>query len=157
MAAGLVAMTVRSSSSVAGREAVLTEIDGLRTDAVGVIDADRDAYGAVLALTGRRDVEPEAFRTAVVGANRPPLEITRIAADVASRGQEVARASNPDLRGDVTTALILADAAATAAVELVAANTALGGLTDDDLRLARRRRERIRQRLAAVVSPGDGG
>lgn len=157
MGAGLVAMTVRSSSSVTDREALLSDLDGLRAAAVGMIDADREAYGAVLAVTGQRDPTPEAFRSAVAGANRPPLEITRIAMEVAARGQEIARASNPDLRGDLTTALILVDAATAAAAELVAANTALGGLTADDLRLARHRRERISQQVAALVTPGAGG
>lgn len=159
MAASLVAMTVRSSSAVADRAALLTELDRLRHEALAVVDADRVAYEAVLAARGQRDVDTEAFRAAVAGANRPPLEITRIATSVATQAQVIAATSNPELRGDLTTGVILADAAATAATELVAANTDLGALDDDDLRRAQDRRARIRGHLTAFLDArgGDGG
>ena len=90
-----------------------------------------DAYGAVLAAfrtprddPGRRD----AIRRALERAAEVPLRVAEAGARVARLAAEAADGGNPNLAGDVRAAVVLAEAAATAAAELVRLNVELGGL-----------------------------
>jgi len=130
-AAGLVAMAARFAADPAETEAISAEADGLRGDVTALADADTDAYGAVLAAfrtprddPGRRD----AIRRALERAAEVPLRVAEAGARVARLAAEAADGGNPNLAGDVRAAVVLAEAAATAAAELVRLNVELGGL-----------------------------
>lgn len=154
MGAGLVMMSVRLSPSLPDRERVIQRIDELRGVGVELADRDREAYARVLAALPSRDRQPGAFRDAVDAANRPPLEVTGLGLEIVEAGEGVAESGNPRLRGDVLTGMILAQAATVSAMELVAINTELAQLGDEDLRLAQRRERLGREIVARVRNTG---
>lgn len=143
-------MSVRLSPSVADRGGRLHRVDVLRSVGVEVADRDREAYARVLAAWPLRDEDPDAFADAVRSANRPPLEVTGLGLEIVEVGEVVATSGNPNLRGDVLTGMLLAQAATVSAVELIAINTELAQLSDDDLSLARRRERAVRDILGRV-------
>jgi formiminotetrahydrofolate cyclodeaminase len=123
MAAGLVAMAARfSSSRLPGAGELAERADELRRRAAGLADLDARAYQAVLAAQG------DARRAALHGAAVVPLEIAEIGAQVAELAARVAQAGNPNLRGDAVTGALLAAASAASAACLVDINVGLGGL-----------------------------
>jgi methenyltetrahydrofolate cyclohydrolase len=150
-ATGLLAMFARSSSGLPDGDELASRADELRRAALEVIDDDRAAYARVLAHRPRRQTDAAGFRRVVAAANEPPLAITRIALATVEAGVGVVDAGSSAVRADLTAGLILAGAAAASATELIAANTALGGLDGHDLQTARHRRERIRGLLDGVV------
>lgn len=133
LAAGLVAMTARFT---AGAEATAVRADELRAAVLPLADADAAAFTAVLAAYRQPKDDPEARRAAIRSALRlaaeVPLEVVGIAAAVASAGADLVATGNPNLRGDATTAVLLAEAAAGSAATLVRLNLD-GGAPDDDL------------------------
>ncbi len=116
---------------------VLTELAGraaeLRARLLELADADRDSYQPVLAALALPHGEPlraAALREALSSAARVPLEIAAGAAAVAELASTVAGAPGNDaLAGDAGVAIILADAATSAAAALVCLN--LEGAPED--------------------------
>lgn len=154
MATGLLAMFARSSVELPDRDVLAGRADELRAAAVDLIDVDRDAYTRVLEHRPRRHEDPDGFRQVVAAANQPLLAVIEIAGTTVEVGLAARPAGNPAVRPDLIAGMILARSAATAATELIAANTRFGGLPDDDLRSARRRTAQLRERLDEVVDAG---
>jgi formiminotetrahydrofolate cyclodeaminase len=112
---------------------------GLREQALGLAEADLEAYAPVLAALRRPPDDPEraaAVRAAASAAADVPLAIAEAAAAVAALARETAAAGKPGLRGDALAGADIAAGAARAAARLVEIN-----LHDapDDPRLARAR------------------
>lgn len=131
-AAALVAMTARFSESLDDAGAIVTRADELRATACDLAAQDGDAYAAVLAAYRLpRDDEPRRraeVRAALTSATDVPLAIVGCAREVGELGVRLAREGNPNLRGDVVTAVNLAEAAARSAAHLVQLNVRLGDL-----------------------------
>ncbi|HEV7132765.1 MAG TPA: cyclodeaminase/cyclohydrolase family protein [Gaiellaceae bacterium] len=134
MAAAVVAMAARASleswDAAAGAAA---QAETLRARAAPLAQHTAEGYEAALAVRdGVAALVPEK-RDWEIGrvfsaAAEPPLEIARVAADVAELAAEVATRGEPRVRADAIAAATLAAAAARAAVTLVSANlTAVDG------------------------------
>lgn len=139
MAAAVVRMAARASAeSWDASGGIAAQADALRARAAPLAQLDADVYDRALAIRdGAAALPPEKrdweIGRAFVAAAEPPLEIARVAADVAELAREVAGAGEPRVRADAVAAATLAAAAARAAVALVEANlTALEG----DVRVA---------------------
>jgi formiminotetrahydrofolate cyclodeaminase len=141
-AAALVAMVARfSTAEWEDAAGAVAQAEALRARVLPLADEDARAYESV--LVARRlptELEPEA-RDAALGralsrAADVPLAIAEAALDIASLAAEVAERGNPNLRGDVVTAALLAEAAVRATANLVEINLAT---REDDERLARAR------------------
>jgi formiminotetrahydrofolate cyclodeaminase len=130
-AAGLVAMAARYSKEMADAETIAAEGDELRVDAVRLADADADAYGAVLTAYRRPsgdDGRQEGIREALHRAAEVPGRIAAAGARVAELAADVAKRGNPNLVGDAHAAVLVAEAGARVAANLVRINVELGGL-----------------------------
>jgi formiminotetrahydrofolate cyclodeaminase len=66
-----------------------------------------------------------------------PLVIAETGAEVAKVAALLAEEGNPNLRGDVITAVVLADAGVRAAAALVEINLSAGNVDDDRIQRAR--------------------
>jgi methenyltetrahydrofolate cyclohydrolase len=139
MAAALVGKVARvSKESWPAAAGVAAQADALlaRAKPLGQIDAEAylsalEARESTAGLTAdRRDWE---IGRAYAAAAEPPLEIARIAADVADLAAEVAGQAEPRVRADALAAAELAAAAARGAVSMVAVNLTA---TADDARVA---------------------
>jgi methenyltetrahydrofolate cyclohydrolase len=125
LAAGLVGMAARlSERQVPDSASLVTEAERLRRRSERLADEDAAAYRAVLAAyrAARSDATSKAhedIEAALDGAARVPLEMARLAAETAVLGARLALEGNPRLRGDATTAVLLAQAAARSAAQLV--------------------------------------
>jgi formiminotetrahydrofolate cyclodeaminase len=123
---------------------VADRADELRETAVNLADMDAETYQAYLASPPDRRAEARS------AAADPPLLIARAAAEVAVLATGAMLAGPKHLQGDARTAVVLAEAAASAAVGLVeidlADDPADGRLTEaraiaDAVASARRRAE----------------
>jgi methenyltetrahydrofolate cyclohydrolase len=141
-AAALVAMAARFSrehwEDAAG---VVAQAETLRQKVLPLADEDAEAYETVLeALRLPPDIGPdrrdEALGAALSRAADVPLAIAEAALDVATLAAELAERGNPNLRGDVATAALLAEAAVRATANLVEINL---GTREGDERLQRAR------------------
>lgn len=113
----------------------------LRARALELAEIELRAYEPVLeALRLPRDEPQRADRVSVAQAkaSQSPLEIARIAADLAELAAELARNGNPNLTGDAIAGAMLAEAAAQAAARLVAINLTEGPVVAQGAELARR-------------------
>jgi methenyltetrahydrofolate cyclohydrolase len=113
----------------------------LRTRALELAEIELHAYEPVLeALRLSRDDPQRADRVsaAEAKASQSPLEIARIAADLAELAAELASNGNPNLTGDAIAGALLAEAAAQAAARLVAINLTEGPVVAQAAELARR-------------------
>jgi len=143
--AGLCAMAARlSARQLTADEAA--ELAGgasaLQAGAAALIQADSSSYQAVLAARRPADVAADASQAdrlaaALSGAADIPLQVLRLAAQVARLAGRLAADGNPNLRGDALTGLFLAEAGARAAAMLVGIN--LAGAPDDDRHATARR------------------
>ncbi len=137
LAASLVAMTARLSTAyLPDLDAVATRMDSLRRDLLDLAGLDVDAYTAVISAhrlpdEPGSDVRRRAIREALRGASLVPLAVAETCTEVIAAGELLARAGNPNLRGDARTAILLADAAANAAADLVRINVTAGDLEVD--------------------------
>jgi formiminotetrahydrofolate cyclodeaminase len=107
---------------------------GLRTRALELAEIELHAYEPVLeALRLPREDPERADRVsaAEIEASKSPLEIARVAADLAELAAELARNGNPNLSGDAVAGALLAEAAAQAASRLVAINLTEGPEVDE--------------------------
>jgi methenyltetrahydrofolate cyclohydrolase len=101
----------------------------LRTRALELAEVELHAFLPVLdALRLPRDQPDRAERIAAARAeaSRSPLEIARVAADLAELAAELAITGNPNLAGDAIAGALLADASAQAAARLVRINLTAG-------------------------------
>jgi len=98
----------------------------LRAVLLGLADADRSAYQPVLAARALPRGDPRrasALPAALSTAARVPLEIAAAAAAVTDLASDLVRAPGNDaLAGDASVAIILAEAATSAAATLVCIN-----------------------------------
>ena len=131
LAAGLTAMAARYSDPAQGAPGDVSSMaeraEALQRRAAPLADVDAEAYGRYLeAVRLPRHPDPEARRREVRAtlseATDVPLAVAAIATEVADLASGLARAGNPNLRGDAATAALLASAAATAAAILVGEN-----------------------------------
>ncbi|MGI9155580.1 MAG: cyclodeaminase/cyclohydrolase family protein [Marmoricola sp.] len=132
LAASLVAMAARYSSDLSDAgERLVEEAERLRADAAGLADDDAEAYGAVIAVYAKaRDAgstDREELRRVLTRAAEVPLQIVEIGAETARLAALLATEGKRDVRGDATTALLLAEAATRSAAYLVAVNVGSGG------------------------------
>jgi formiminotetrahydrofolate cyclodeaminase len=128
MASSLCAMAGRFSEPPgADPSPVARRAIALADAAAPLAQADAAAYGRFLeARRLPREPDPAPRRQAIAEATSRaadvPLQVARIAAEVAELGATVAVEGNPNLRGDAVTAALLGAAAARAAATLVAIN-----------------------------------
>lgn len=147
LAAGLVAMAARFSTDQVGASEQLAEhADRLRARAAGLADTDAQAYQAVIeAQASTRDSDPAERQQMTHGAwilaAEVPLEIAEVGAETARLAALLAAEGNRNLRGDAATALLLAEAAARSAANLVAINVEAGGCDGELVRRAARSAE----------------
>jgi formiminotetrahydrofolate cyclodeaminase len=97
----------------------------LRTRALELAEVELHAYEPVLEALRlpREDPDrPARVSAAQTEASKSPLEIARVAADLAELAAEIAINGNPNLTGDAIAGALLAEAAAQAASRLVAIN-----------------------------------
>jgi methenyltetrahydrofolate cyclohydrolase len=121
LAAGLVEM----SALLAGEEGAASRAASVRREAVELAERELTSYAPVLEAMRLPAADPgrEArVAEALLEASRAPLAIAEAAAEVASLGAEVERASSPSVRGDALAGTTIAEAAAGAAAGLVEIN-----------------------------------
>ena len=105
MAAAVVRMAARASAeSWDAAGGIAAQADALRARAAPLAQLDADVYDRALAIRdGAAALPPEKrdweIGRAFVAAAEPPLEIARVAADVAELAREVAGAGEPRVRG----------------------------------------------------------
>lgn len=107
---------------------------GLRTRALQLAEIELHAYEPVLeALRLPHDDPQRADRVsaAQTAASQSPLEIARVAADLAELAAELAVNGNPNLAGDAIAGALLAEAAAQGAARLVAINLTEGSVVEE--------------------------
>lgn len=150
LAAALVAMVARSSSRLAEAGAIAEEADRWRARAVELIDEDGRNYAEVVVAERDRETDPGRFQAAVAAANRAPGEVVGLADRITQVGARLVETGAARLRGDAITAVILGASAANAATELIGLNTAYGQLADDEVGLARDRRDACQARADRV-------
>lgn len=131
LAAALVEMAARIELERGGSAlpaGLPTRLRALREWALELADRELSSYEPVLAaqrLPAEDSSRASRLEEARVEASGPPLEIAVAASEVAEHGAQVAAGAAPAVRGDALAGVILAEAAAAAAAELVAIN--LGG------------------------------
>jgi len=138
LAAGILAMAARATGEYwedAGGVAAQAEM--LRARAAPLAQVDAEIYERALAARDHHAELDEERRDWEIGrafaaAAEPPLQIARVAADIAELAQEVASRADQRLRPDALAAAALASAVARACAELVAVNLTA---TDDDPRV----------------------
>jgi methenyltetrahydrofolate cyclohydrolase len=130
---------------------VITEADGIRSDALTLAEADAAAFGAVggaYKLPKRTDEEAQARSAAIAealaGAARPPADVVRLALLLVSLAEELLPSGNRNVITDVGAAAEAARAAAVTAQINIEVNlrgmkdpavraelAAIGGVTDE--------------------------
>ena len=140
LAAGLSVMSARlSAGHLDDADELAERAERLRQHAVPLAQEDARVYGRVLdAYRAPDDGDPEArrerIRAALAGAADVPLDIAEAGAEVGEISARLARAGNPNLRGDTVAAALLAEVRAAAV--LVEINTEAGGIAGDRVRRA---------------------
>ncbi len=130
----------------------------LRTEALELADRDLSSYAPVLdalRMPAGHPERAERLEAALTEASQTPLAIAEGAAEAAVLGARVTVASDPAIRGDALTGVLLAEAATVAAAALVEIN--LTGRDDADLarvRDARRRAHEAREDALATLPRG---
>ena len=155
LAAGLVAMAAQlSERQVLDSASLVTEAERVRRRSERLADEDAEAYRAVLAAytAARSGATPKAredIAAALESAARVPLEMASLAAETAVLGARLALEGNPRLRGDATTAVLLAEAAARSAAHLVYVDVDEG---DGDPGPVRQAEDHVRTASVAAAS-----
>jgi formiminotetrahydrofolate cyclodeaminase len=138
LAAALVEM---AANFVAVADASFARAGQLRTRALELAEIELHAYEPVLEALRLPHEDPERagrVSAAETEASKSPLELARVAADLAELAAELARSGNPNLTGDAIAGALLAEAAAQAASRLVAINLSEGPMVDEAAALAER-------------------
>jgi len=115
----------------------------LRTRALELAEIELHAYEPVLEALRlpRDDPEREARVSATQAeASKSPVEIARVAGEVAELAAELATNGNPNLKGDAIAGALLAEGAAQAASRLVAINLTDGPVVEEAAAYASRAR-----------------
>lgn len=131
LAAALVAMAANFTEDL---DPEFQRAGELRTRALELAEIELHAYEPVLeALRLPRDDPERAARVSATQAeaSKSPVEIARVAADLAELAAELAANGNPNLTGDAIAGALLAEAAAQAASRLVAINLTDGPVVDE--------------------------
>jgi formiminotetrahydrofolate cyclodeaminase len=153
LALALSAALLEMSAALGGRPGAAGRASELRARAMELAEEELSSYGPVLeAMRLPRDDPSRAARVeeALIEASRTPLAIAEAAAEAAELGMEVTGASSPSVRGDAATGVVLAEAAAAAAANLVEVN--LGRHPDArELERARAARNRAADARARAV------
>jgi methenyltetrahydrofolate cyclohydrolase len=139
MAAALVEMA--TSFTRDDLDAQFQRAGQMRTRALELAEIELHAYEPVLEALRLPHDDPERaerVRAAQSEASQSPLEIARVAAELAELGAELARSGNPNLAGDAIAGALLAEAAAQAAARLVAINLTDGPTVEEAAGLAGR-------------------
>lgn len=133
LAAGLAAMAARFSTDHLPEATDLAErADELRRHVAPLARADAEAYGKVL------DAQRGSERSAALSeAADVPLAVAEVGEEVAWIASRLAEHGNPNLKGDATTAALLAGAATRAAATLARINLSAAGIEDGRLERAR--------------------
>jgi formiminotetrahydrofolate cyclodeaminase len=138
-AAALLAMVARYSdgaqydAALMGR--VVTKADALRSEALGLAEADAAAFGAVAAayqLPRSASERPAMIASALAGAARPPADVIQLACLLMPLAEDLLVAGNRNVITDVGAAAEAARAAAVTARLNIEVN--LRGITDPALR-----------------------
>jgi formiminotetrahydrofolate cyclodeaminase len=159
IAAGLVEMAT-SFASARGLERVRDRAHVLRERVATLAYADGEAYGVV--LTALR-LPPGAERhrqldAAVAGAIACPMEVLKIASEVATLAADIAETGNRNLEGDALTGALLAEAAARSAATLAQLNVTMlsrhasADAHLEDLRPTLARATRARERAVSAYA-----
>lgn len=133
MAAALCAMAARfSEPSLASAGEIAEKADVLRQRAVELADEDAQAYAAVLAARRLPPATSPAERSAALAkamshATAVPLELAEIGGEIGLLATKVASDGNPNLLGDALIAMLLAEAAASAASTIAEINRSEDG------------------------------
>jgi len=162
MAAGLAEMVAamsRGKKAYAQHEAQLGEalarLAGLREELKSAIDADAEAYKAVMKAY-KAAKEPGAGAGVMAGALQQaaavPLGVAERAAEVERIAEALGPITNPNMRSDLTTAMALARAARTGAIANVEVNLESLGLEPLQPASAEAFLGEARGRLAALMS-----
>ncbi|HET9968820.1 MAG TPA: cyclodeaminase/cyclohydrolase family protein [Streptosporangiaceae bacterium] len=138
-AAALLAMVARYSDGAAYDAALMGRIvgaaDALRSEALGLAEADAAAFGAVASayrLPRSASGRPEAIALALAGAARPPADVVRLALRLILLAEELLAGGNRNVITDVGAAAEAARAAAVTSRLNIEVN--LRGITDVALR-----------------------
>lgn len=141
-AASIAAAVVTMAARVSELGALAAQAETLRARAEPLADLDAATYRAALDVRAKAKELPPERRDWEIGeafarAAEPPLEICRVAADVAELAAELALNGSPAIRADAVAAASLAAGVARGAVAMVEVNlTAVA----DDPRVAEARR-----------------
>jgi len=158
MAASLVVLVGRRSSSWPEAAGVTAQAGSLRTRLVGLADEDVRAYAAALeALAAAREsggARDHLLGVALEQAAEVPLRIAGSCADVAELAALAASSGEPQLRPDATAAALLAEAACRSAARLVEVNLATlpGDSRRDDALAHAEAAARARERALAETA-----
>ncbi|MEO5632545.1 cyclodeaminase/cyclohydrolase family protein [Gaiella sp.] len=129
MAAALVTMVGRGSSTWIDGAGIAAQARALRARLVALGEDDAAAFEKVLVTMRDRIGSPEqrdfAIGAALLRAAEVPLQIGEAAADVAELAAIAAREGAPHLRPDASAAAVLAEASVRAATHLVEINLAV--------------------------------
>jgi methenyltetrahydrofolate cyclohydrolase len=164
-AAALLAMVARYSdgprydAELMGR--IVADADALRGDALGLAEADVDAFAAVgdayrlpRETAGQQAARSAAIGEALAGAARPPAGVIRVALTLTSLAQELLSAGNPNMITDVAAAAEAARAAAITARAFIEVN--LRGIKDlsiqDELAAAAVVADQVTERADRIVA-----
>ncbi len=123
LAASLLEMATRFDPN--GDQAVLRRAAQARSDALELAQRDLESYLPVLEALRRPASDPgraDAVAVASAEASETPLAVARLAADLAELAARAALDGNPNLDGDASAAVVLADGACAAAARLVEIN-----------------------------------
>ena len=139
LAAGLVEM----AAGIGGASEAAERAGAIRVRALALAEEELGSYAPV--LEARRLPRDDPGRTTAITealevASRSPLAVAEAASEVATLGLVVADGANPAVRGDAVAGIILAEAAAAAAAQLVEVNLA-GEPGSPALAAARRARD----------------
>ena len=126
VAAGLVGMAALYSVDLPGAEAMAQDAERLRARAAALATADAEAYQQVLSARANR-AGRDRVAAALTRAAEIPLELAELGAATARLASRLAAEGKPDIRGDATTGLLLAEAATRASAHLVVVNVEAGG------------------------------
>ena len=115
---------------------VITEADGIRSDALALAERDAAAFGAVASAYGlpkgtdeEKAARSAAIAAALTGAARPPADVVRLALLLVSLAEELLPTGNRNVITDVAAAAEAARAAAVTAQVNIEVN--LRGIGDD--------------------------
>jgi len=154
MAAALVEMGARRSTSWEDAAGVAAQARSIRLRAVPLVQSDADAYAASLAALAAVDEAPgpgrdEAIASALTGAADVALAIAEAGTDAAYLAELVADRGEPSGRDDAQAAAILAEAGTRVAAALVAANlmTAEGDQRESAAATCARTAAMVRERM----------